>query len=144
MGEESRYKESLTVPANNSMTYTIPLEDIGPFLDLKQIVQVNFFRWKPKKPGVFFLDDVRLTPKGDAAEGKQSRIPQESPQESSESLASAQGPPKAALSSGDLVLGDFETENDLKKWKRKGVSTFLSEKHAVRGKHSVKPSFSMA
>ncbi|MFH1857999.1 MAG: glycoside hydrolase domain-containing protein [Candidatus Omnitrophota bacterium] len=61
--QERRYKETLSLPANNSMTYTIPLEDLSAFIDFKEIVQVNFFRWRPKKPVVFYLDDVRLTPK---------------------------------------------------------------------------------
>lgn len=76
-GNSRRYKEDIFVPANNSLSYRVPLEDIGTFVDLKEIVQLNFFRWNPQTAAIFFLDDVRLVPKEKGSSEKEARILQE-------------------------------------------------------------------
>ncbi len=72
-GQSRRYKEDIFVPANNSLSYRVPLEDIAPFVDLKEIVQINFFRWNPKTAAIFYLDDVRLIPKDKKISQKESQ-----------------------------------------------------------------------
>lgn len=72
--KDRRYKEDMYIPANNSLSYRVPLEDIASFVDLKEIVQLNFFRWNPKTAAIFFLDDVKLIPKEKKARQEESRL----------------------------------------------------------------------
>ncbi len=72
-GSSRRYKEDIVIPANSALSHRLPMKKIAPFVDLRDIAQLNFFRWDPKKTAVFFLDDVRLIPQPQEAPKKEGK-----------------------------------------------------------------------
>ena len=61
------YKQGITVPARAEQEVTVRLKDLKPSVDLRQIVQLNLFRWRPGERATFYLDAVRLEPRSGAA-----------------------------------------------------------------------------
>ena len=56
------YSEDIFVNSGASQHIRVRLEDVQGYLDLSHVIQLNLFRWKPRKEATFYLDAVCLTP----------------------------------------------------------------------------------
>ncbi|OGW82213.1 MAG: hypothetical protein A3G33_10835 [Omnitrophica bacterium RIFCSPLOWO2_12_FULL_44_17] len=61
---ENRYKQDIWIPGNNGMDFSIPIQRMAGTINVRAIDQISFFRWEPRLDLDFFMDDIRLVPKG--------------------------------------------------------------------------------
>jgi hypothetical protein len=57
------YKQGITLAGSSQQEVSIRLKDVKPSVDLRRIVQLNLFRWRPPGAATFYLDAVRLEPR---------------------------------------------------------------------------------
>lgn len=56
------FKQDLQIPGMTERQFSLPLADIAKHVNLKKVVQLNFFLWDVHEERVYYLDDLRLTP----------------------------------------------------------------------------------
>ncbi|MBN1807582.1 MAG: hypothetical protein JW909_00830 [Planctomycetes bacterium] len=83
-------------------------------LDTKVIDYVNVFLHTPQEDTVLYIDNIRAV------------------------KLTAPPPEKAPVKPAETAISDFETQQDVEKWRGDGVKAELSEDHVTSGKHSVK------
>ncbi len=57
---EKRFKYDLYLEPKQWNQYSIPIDDMSDEIDIKKIVDLNFFQWKPSQDAVVYIDDVKL------------------------------------------------------------------------------------
>ena len=57
---EKRFKYDLFLEPKQWNQYSIPIDGMSDDIDIKKIVDLNFFQWKPSQDAVVYIDDVKL------------------------------------------------------------------------------------
>jgi len=57
---EKRFKYDLYLEPKQWNQYSIAIEDMSDEINIKKIVDLNFFQWKPSQDAVVYIDDVKL------------------------------------------------------------------------------------
>lgn len=102
--EGARYKEKLHIGPHRKLDWKVPLDELTDQLNLKRIIQVNLFQWKPRNPSVVYLDYVRL--EGEGAQTAESEMVSEG------AAASPLG--EAAITPN--TLGELQFARQIQRW----------------------------
>jgi len=57
---EKRFKYDLYLEPQQWNKFSIPIDEMSDKINIKKIVDLNFFRWKPSQDAVIYIDDVKL------------------------------------------------------------------------------------
>jgi len=127
-----RYKQNLSVPPQQSKTFSIYLSGLSSEVDLHHIEQLNFFMWKPRNEVTLFLDRVRLL-SSEPGQAVASSTP-------AASASLSQSAP-AAGASGPYMLCDFESEQAIGLWEFHSSTLEPSTEHVTGGQRAGKLEF---
>ena len=57
---EKRFKYDLYLEPKQWNQFSIPIDEMSDKINIKKIVDLNFFRWKPSQDAAIYIDDVKL------------------------------------------------------------------------------------
>ena len=57
---EKRFKYDLYLEPKQWNQYSVPIDEMSDKINIKKIVDLNFFQWKPPQDAVVYIDDVKL------------------------------------------------------------------------------------
>jgi len=126
-----RYKEDLMLNGRASQHVTVRLADLHEYLDATHMTQFNLFRWKPKSATTFYVDAVGLHGSSVAP----------APLASANAASGRSAVEDQHHVSGEVWLSDFESDDELGRWKTRDAIVTRSDQHVTHGAYSAKVTY---